>query len=214
MTSSLTISNYLDALALTPGTPAGGAAAALMGAQGAALLHLVCALTLNKERYRDHWAINQDIMEKAHALYPRFLQMMEEDTQAYNSVSAAIKLPKETQEQKAERDLALQDALKASTLSPLRIMEQAAQALVWVRQVAGKSNQAAASDLYCAAVNLQGCIQSAYSNVLANIQLMKDQAFNQDIRARCASLLQSLSLTEEVCRIIHPGNHLCLSEDP
>lgn len=202
--SEMTLSHYIDVLASDSGAPGGGSAAALTGAQGAALTNMVCTLTVTKKKYEAHWAVNEKVMHRTAELYKLLLDVMNRDTEAFHEVSAVFDMPRDTQEQKDARAAAMQKGLKNCTLTPTEIMEYAAEAIDLTHQVVGKSNQSAASDLGCAALNLKACILGAWSNVLINLSGIKDEAFTAKYRAHGEELLKkALPLADEVYETIH-----------
>ncbi|MDK2846586.1 MAG: methenyltetrahydrofolate cyclohydrolase, partial [Synergistales bacterium] len=101
--SEMKIDEFVKELASDSPAPGGGSVAALSGSLGAALVSMVSALTVGKEKYRDNREVMEKTGEEARELQTRLLELMEEDTKAFNAYMAALKLPKETEEQKARR---------------------------------------------------------------------------------------------------------------
>jgi len=177
--------------------PGGGSASAYMGAQGAALAAMVCTLTLGKKKYEEHQAHAEETRAKAEALRVRFLEVIDQDTEAFLVVSAAYGMPKATDEEKAARSAAIQHGLDLCTRSPLLMMEMAVEALKLVDGLLGKFNENAASDLGVAALSLRSCTQGAWLNVLINIGSLKDSAQAEKYRAHGEELLgQALALSD------------------
>ncbi len=195
----MTVTAFADLTASDAPAPGGGSAAALEGALGAGLMAMVCALTQGKKKYADVQELTAGVGEKAQALKDRYVDIIDRDTEAFNAVSAVFAMPKDTDEQKAARSAAMQEALKGCTKTPLEMMELACQALELAKSVAGRSNASAASDLGCAALSLKASIQGAWLNVLINIGGLKDEAFAAACRKKGEALLaKALPLADEV----------------
>ena len=101
--TDMTIRAFTETLASDAPAPGGGSVAALCGAQGAALCAMVCRLTIGKAKYKDFEPLCRAALEKAEKIKERFIALIDEDTDAYGLVSAAFKLPKETDEEKKLR---------------------------------------------------------------------------------------------------------------
>lgn len=194
-----TVTSFVDLMASDAPAPGGGSAAALEGALGAALTAMVCALTQGKKKYAEYAGLAEDVGEKAQALKAQYVDVIDRDTEAFNAVSAVFAMPKDTDEQKAARSAAMQEALKGCTKTPFEMMELAAKALELTDGVVGRSNLSAASDLGCAALSLKAAIQGAWLNVLINIGGLKDQAFADQYRAGGEALLKkALPLADSI----------------
>lgn len=194
-----TVTGFTDLMASDAPAPGGGSAAALEGALGAALTAMVCALTIGKKKYADVQDLAAEAQAKANDLKDRFVDVIDRDTEAFNAVSAVFAMPKETDEEKAARKAAMQQALKGCTKTPYEMMELSCQALELTRSVVGKLNASAASDLGCAALSLKAAMQGAWLNVLINIGGIQDQAFVEEYRQKGQELLdRALPLADEI----------------
>lgn len=185
-----TLTGFMDALASATPAPGGGSAAALAGTMGAALVSMVCNLTLGKKKYAD---VQQDIaalLEQSEILRLKLMSLLQADVQAYTEVSTAYKLPRDTEEQKAARSEAIQQALKTATEVPLQIVEACSQVLDLCAPAAEKGNIAAVSDAGVAALMAEAGLRSGALNVLINIHSIQDQTFASEMNARLDSLLQ------------------------
>ena len=197
--AELTTAGFADLLASDAPAPGGGSAAALEGALGAALTAMVCSLTVGKKKYADYEELAQSVLEKSNGLKARFVDVMDRDTEAFNVVSAAFRMPKATEEEKAARSAAIQEGLKGCTKTPFEMMELAVEALELTASVLGKSNDSAASDLGVSALSLRAAIQGAWLNVLINIGSLKDTALAEDYRAKGEALLaKALPLADDI----------------
>ncbi|HKB46381.1 MAG TPA: cyclodeaminase/cyclohydrolase family protein, partial [Ktedonobacterales bacterium] len=120
MSEQRTLPEFLEALGSSAPTPGGGAASALAAALAAALAEMVARLTAGRARYQEVDAAMRAVIEKAAALRAQLLVLIEEDEQAYAGVSAAFRLPKTTDDERVQRDAAVQVALVAAMQPPLR----------------------------------------------------------------------------------------------
>ncbi len=197
--SKLTLLNLVEftgLLASSAPAPGGGSASAAAGAMGAGLLTMVVRLTLGKEKY-------QAVAEEFEALRPRLdearsrlLELVDEDTQAYERIVAARALPKSTNEERALRQRALEDATVVATTTPLQIAFFACQALALAPQVMKKGNVNAASDALVAALLLSAATEGALANVRINLPGVRDpelaRGFREEVNdheAKCRTAL-------------------------
>ena len=135
-----------------------------------------------------------------------YLDLMDRDTEAFNAVSAAFKLPKTAEEEKAARTAAIQEGLKGCTKPPFQMMELAVEALELTASLLGKSNESAASDLGVSALSLRAAVQGAWLNVLINIGSMKDRELAEDYRRKGEALLaRALPLADRIYEEVIQG---------
>lgn len=184
------VTAFLDELASSAPAPGGGSAAALSGALGAALVSMVCNLTLGKKKYADVQEDIEALLEKSEALRKELTDLLEEDVKAYTAYSQAAKMPRQTEEQKAERSKAMQAALKGATDVPLRIAEAAVKVMDLCMPAAEKGNVWAVSDAGVAVLLAEAALRSAALNVLINLGSLKDEEFVAERRAKLDSLLE------------------------
>lgn len=170
------VKHYLDVLKSDAPAPGGGSVSALAGAQGAALFMMVADLTLGKEKYADFQQVCKEAREKGQAIFDELVVGVDKDTEAFNLVSAAFKMPKETDEEKAARKQAIADGTLVATEVPFRTMQLGYEGLTLAKTMIGKSNPNAASDLGVAILNLTACIKGAWLNVKINLPGVKDEA--------------------------------------
>lgn len=180
----MTVTSYVDLLNSDAPAPGGGSASALCGAQGAALVSMVAGLTIGKKKYPDDQELCAEVAVKASKLKDALLAQVDKDTEAFNLVSAAFKLPKETDEEKAARSKAIADATLVATEVPFETMTICLEALKYSKALIGHSNTNAASDLGVSALNLITCMKGAWLNVLINLGGVKDEAKAQEFRAK------------------------------
>lgn len=184
------VSNFLDELASNAPAPGGGSVAALSGALGAALVSMVCNLTLNKKGYEDVQGDINNLLSQSEALRQRLTDLLEEDVKAYTGYSKAAKMPRGTDEEKSERSKAMLAALKVATDVPLGIAEAAVEVMDLCMPAAEKGNKWAVSDAGVAVLMAEAALRSAALNVLINLGTLKDEAFVADRRAKLEGLLE------------------------
>lgn len=163
--------------------------AALVGALGAGLVTMVTSLTLGKEKYAAVQDDMADIRERSEKLRVRLQELVSLDAVAYAEVAAAMKLPQEGEQQKAERSTKLQAALKGAVEVPLEIAEAAAEVSRLSLPAVEKGNSYAVSDAAVAAVLADAAAQSAALNVKINVSWIDDKVFTGERRARLEALL-------------------------
>ena len=169
------VKDYLDLLKSDAPAPGGGSVSALAGAQGVGLFMMVADLTFGKEKYADYQEICAQAKEKGMALYTELVESIDKDTDAFNLIADAFKMPKETDEEKAARRKAIADGTLVATQVPFRTMQLGYEGLMIAKEMIGKSNPNAASDLGVAILNLTACIKGAWLNVLINLPGVKDE---------------------------------------
>jgi formiminotetrahydrofolate cyclodeaminase len=179
---------YLDALASDAPTPGGGAVAALAGATGAALISMVCNLTIGRTGYEEAEERMRGVLDEAEASRTALLDLADRDAAAFGAVMAAFKMPKETDAEKAVRSQAIQEGYAAAAEVPMDIGRRAAELMELAREVTEIGNASAASDGACAAQALSASVWSASYNVEINAAALKDPAKAQALRDEVSAL--------------------------
>lgn len=197
--AELQVNEFTRVLASDAPAPGGGSAAALEGAVGAALTAMVCALTAGKKQFAEQREEVLALQTRAEALRARFVDVMDRDTEAFLTVSAAYALPRGTEEEKAARSAAIQRGLVCCTETPFEMMELAAETVELTASLLGRFNESAASDLGVAALSLRAAVQGAWLNVCINIGSLKDRELAETYRTRGAALMEKvLTLADKV----------------
>lgn len=173
------IEDFLDALASQAATPGGGGAAAIIGAMGAALVSMVCNLTIGKKKYAEVEADMKDVLVKAEALRQRLTNMIEDDAKAFDAVMGAYGMPKETDADKEARDRAIQAALKLATDVPLACARAAREVIDLAETASGKGNLNVISDAGVGVLAAYAALRSAALNVWTNARMITDRTFAQ-----------------------------------
>ena len=171
------IEKFLEELASQNATPGGGSAAAIMGAKGAALVSMVCNLTIGKKKYADVEGEMKEVLHKAEALRHKLTGMIEDDVKAFDQVMAAYGMAKETDAEKAARDKAIQAALKQATEVPLRCCHAAREVIELAAIASEKGNLNVISDAGVGVLAAYAALRSAALNVFTNAKIITDKAF-------------------------------------
>jgi len=197
------VTQFLDELASSAATPGGGSAAAIMGALGAALVSMVCNLTIGKKNYAEVEPEMRAVLHDADALRQRLADMVAEDIAAFNGLMAAYGLPKQTDDDKAARGAAIQHALRAATEAPLACARACAEVIKLSMRAAEVGNRNVLSDAGVGALAAQAALRSAALNVDINVPSLQDQAFAQACREEMDALLASaVPLSEQAIALV------------
>lgn len=191
--ADLTVAQLLAALSSPDPTPGGGTAAAIAGAIGTSLLVMVTGLAKSRNNLADEKAALAKARAALGPITSRLTELADDDTQAFNAVMAAYRLPKATDEDKAARTRSIQAALRGATTVPLETLRACVDAAAHGRVVADYGNQSAASDVGVASGLLKAAAEGAASNVRINLGGLKDEAFTAAAEAETARLLAALA---------------------
>jgi formiminotetrahydrofolate cyclodeaminase len=186
--SKQSLNEFLDRLASDAPTPGGGTAAAMAGAMGASLAAMVAALTLTRDKYAAVHDAIRPIAQAAGDARLQFIDLAREDTEAFNLVLAARRLPKDTDEQKAAREKALAAANRRATEVPMKTASLAARTLAILPELVEKGNPNAASDAGSAALLLEAAAEGALLNVGINLSGISDTAFVAEMQKQTAGI--------------------------
>ena len=188
---------FVEVLASDAPAPGGGGAAALVGAIGTALGNMVGSLTLGKKKYAD-------VQPDMEALAPEFdnaismlLQAIADDAAAYDTVFNAYKLPKETDEEKAVRKAAIQEALTHAARVPLSVAERCVSIMPYIKEVAEKGNQNAITDSCVAMMCARTGALGAILNCRINLSSITDADVAGELASRCDHLQQKANEMEQ-----------------
>jgi glutamate formiminotransferase / formiminotetrahydrofolate cyclodeaminase len=170
-----TVRGFVDELSTDSPAPGGGSVAALCGALGAALGAMVANLTIGKKGFEAAHTEMVAIAEKGQSLKDAFLDDIDRDTDAFNAVLAARRLPKKTPEEIAARDAVVEEAQKRAVLVPMGVLERTGAVLDIAEAVAARGNPNSASDAAVAALTAAACAEGAYDNVMINLPGVADR---------------------------------------
>lgn len=171
------LKDFIDELSSDSPAPGGGSVAALAGALSSALSSMVCNLTIGKEKYKDVEYDMEKILERLQEIKKRLLDLIDEDTRAFNRVMEAFKLPKNTEEEKRIRKEKIQEALKKAALVPLETARLCAEIIEISKEVAEKGNKNSITDAGVSMIMADAGLKSAILNVKINLKSIEDEKF-------------------------------------
>ncbi len=185
------LKHYTDMLASSAPAPGGGSAAALVGALGAALNSMVANFTVGREKFAAVEADVKRLLSKSEDLRAALERLTQADTEAYGAVAAAQKMPRETDEQKMARTAAVQAALKAAAEVPREAAKAALNVIAVAAELVDIGNPNLITDVGVAAKFGIAALECAALNVEINLAYIKDDAYNSEVRAQLAQMLES-----------------------
>lgn len=188
MFAEMSVAQLLEALSSSEPTPGGGTASAIAGAMGASLLVMVTGLAKSRNNTEAEKAALGDAREVLIPLAADLTRLADADTEAFNAVMAAYRLPKASDEEKAARSRAVQSALRGATVVPLDTLRACADTLAQAQAVAQHGNRSAASDAGVAIALLRAAADGAYANVRINLESIKDEEFKSATAAEAVRL--------------------------
>jgi formiminotetrahydrofolate cyclodeaminase len=197
MPTHSSIEKFLDDLASGNPTPGGGSAAAVMGAMGAALISMVCNVTIGKKGYEGVEAEMKAVLHESEKVRRRLTDMVAEDIAAFDSILAAYKLPKGTDEEKAARAAAIQAGLRRATQAPLDCARVCAEVIVLARRASEHGYLNVISDGGVGVLAGYTGLRSAALNVYINAPALKDRAFAEHATAELEKLVEFCAAESE-----------------
>jgi formiminotetrahydrofolate cyclodeaminase len=195
----MTLAQFGEVLGSNAPAPGGGSVAALSGMLGANLVSMVCRLTIGKKGYEDFEDDTSAVLGQSDRLATNLLQHIDADTEAFNEVMAAFKLPKESDDEKAARTMAIQQGYKSAIKSPQGIASECLEVLHLANRLLGSSNTNALSDLGVAAQQAFAGVEGALMNVRINLPSIKDEKFVAEVEGEIEGLLiESRELAQRI----------------
>ncbi len=188
--------DFVAATASKEPTPGGGAITALTAATGAALAEMVANLTFGKKGYEAVQPEMEELQAKAEAIRKRMLELSQADADVFNIFMNALGLPKNTDEEKAARTAAIQQAYKDAAMVPFEIGELANQIFDLAELASRKGNQNLITDGIIAAINARAAVKSAFLNVRINLSGIKDESFVAELTSKMYAIEKDLDVKE------------------
>ena len=176
--------------------PGGGSISAYCGAMGAALGTMVANLSAHKRGWDERWEEFSDWAEKGIAYQNELLRLVDEDTNAFNKIMEAFRLPKDSDEEKALRQKAIQDATKFAILTPFKVMETAYDSMQVMKAMAEIGNPNSVTDAAVGALCARTAVRGAFLNVKINCGDCEDQQFVSDILEKGQALVDKATELE------------------
>ena len=191
--AELTVSQFTQGLSSAEPVPGGGTASAVAASLGASLISMVAALSKGKPRYAAYEATLSRCEAAGHELAGEFLRLADRDAEAYAGYAAALKLPRETDEQVEARRTALRTAARLASDVPWECVIACARLVGAAEALAGRSNVNAASDVLVAALLGEAAARGAAENVLINLPAIGDDELAEMMRGRVDAALHELA---------------------
>jgi formiminotetrahydrofolate cyclodeaminase len=188
----LTVDAFMARLASSDPVPGGGSASAVAAALGASLVTMVASLTTGKPKYVDHEPMLAWADEVGRRLSARFLDIADADAEAYGGFSAALKMPRDTDDERSQRVEAMQAAARRASEVPLSCVEACLELLQVAEALAGRSNPNAASDVDVAALLGEAAARGAAANVMINLPSTGDPELEGRLTQRVTELLSAI----------------------
>ena len=189
--------DWFEALSSSAPVPGGGGASALAGAGGAALCMMVANLTVGKKKYAEHEELMKEFLVRLEKLRDESLTLIEEDARGFAPLAAAYSLPSSTDEEKAEKEKIMAQALLKACEVPIMIMEKGAEILEIAEELAEKGSVMAVSDVGVAVQFARTAVLGASMNVYINTKSMKDRKTAEELNAKADSLNKKASETAD-----------------
>ncbi len=200
----MSLKAFADETASESPAPGGGSISAYMGALGAALGTMVANLSAHKRGWDERWKEFSDWADKGQEVMHELVELVDEDTASFDRIMEVFKMPKGSEEEKAERAAALEEATLYAAQVPLRTMKAALKALPICRAMAEKGNPASASDAGVGALAATAAVRGAQLNVRINSASLSDRAKADALTSEAESIAQeALKLQDEVLEIVN-----------
>ncbi len=199
----LTVTGFAHETSRESPAPGGGTISAYMGALAAALGAMVANLSSHKPGWDDRWHEFSQWADKGQAIVTELLHLVDEDTQAFNRIMAAFGMPKKTDEDKAARSAAIQEATLYATQVPLRTMKESFKAFEICKQMALEGNPNSVSDVGVGSLAARAAVLGAGLNVKINAGSLKDRAQAEALIAEANDLIAKANAAEaEISQIV------------
>ena len=187
--------------------PGGGSIAAYSGVLSASLTAMVANLSANKRGWEERWEEYSEVAEKAQNLKNQLIQLVDEDTKAFNQIMQAFELPKTNNEEIVLRKQAIQDATQFAIETPFKTMQVTFSVYSLIQAMVEKGNPNSITDVGVAALCAHAAIAGAYMNVMVNLKDIDDSNFKSKIKGQAKELLDvstelSQSLSQKVFQAI------------
>lgn len=200
---NMSLTGFSNVTASESPTPGGGSVSAYVGALGASLGTMVANLSAHKKGWEDKLSFFSDWAEKGQLLKDRLNQLVDEDTLAYNKIMDAFKLPKNTDDEKSFRKMAIREATRGAIEVPLAVMQTSLEALDLIRDMAIHGNPNSVSDAGVGALCCRTAIQGAFMNVQINCVGFDDTYYVENILSKGAVIFdKAVSLEKETLAVV------------
>jgi glutamate formiminotransferase / formiminotetrahydrofolate cyclodeaminase len=178
---AMSLYSFMNETASESPAPGGGSVSAYMGSLGVALGTMVANISSHKRGWDDRWKEFSDWAEKGKEIQNKLLQLVDEDTVAFNGILNAYSLPKKTEEEIRVRKLAVQEATRNAILVPFKVMETAFSGFGLISEMVEKGNPNSVTDAAVGALAIRSCIRGAFLNVKINASGLEDKEFVKEL---------------------------------
>ena len=192
---NMTLTDFANETASESPAPGGGSIAAYCGAMGVSLGTMVANLSAHKRGWDERWEEFSTWAEKGMEYQNILLDLVDEDTHAFNKIMIAFQLPKDTQAEKEKRKTAIQEATKYAILTPFKVMETAFASMEVMKAMADIGNPNSVTDAAVGALCARTAVMGAFLNVKINCGDCEDKAFVNDI------LKKGQQLVDDACKM-------------
>ena len=199
---AMSLDTFMNETASESPAPGGGSVSAYMGALGVALGTMVANLSSHKRGWDDRWKEFSDWAVKGKEIQNKLLDLVDEDTEAFNRILEAFSLPKNSEAEKKMRHDAVQSATLNAIMVPFKVMETAFSGFRVVREMVEKGNPSSVTDAGVGALALRSCIRGAYLNVKINAMGFDDKEFAKEVLKKGCDMESEAILEEEAILII------------
>jgi len=200
--ATLSVKKFVEETASESPAPGGGSVSACMGALGAALATMVANLSSHKKGWDSRWEEFAAWAEKGKAIHDQLLLLTDQDTDAFNALMTAFKMPKGNVEEKLQREEAIQSATRQAIEVPLKVMQLSFQSMEVIKVMAEKGNPNSVSDAGVGALAARSAVLGAALNVKINAGGLKDKAFVSAILEEVSALEQkAIALETEILKV-------------
>ena len=204
MLKNLQLNEFIDELASSSPAPGGGSVSALAGSLSSALVCMVINLTISKEKFKEVEEELSLALQEVNDLKNRLCDYIDQDTEAFNIVMNAFKLPKNNDVEKELRTNAIQEAMKNAAILPLEVAKDCLRAMYLSKLVTEKGNPNALSDAGVACLMAYAGLHGAILNVEINLSSIKDEEFVSNLNDKKESILQEGKLLQdEILKTVH-----------
>ena len=187
--STVPCNEFVEVLASKAPVPGGGGSSALVGAIGTALGNMVGSLTVGKKKYADVEEEMYELKGKADALQKELLHLIERDAEVFEPLSKAYCMPRNTEEEKAEKARVMEIVLKDACSVPMEIMERCCEAIDLIEVFAEKGSTLAISDAGVGATFCKAALEGASLNVFINTKSMKNREYADELNKKADKML-------------------------
>lgn len=199
MLSKATCREFANELAAKKPVPGGGGAAALTAALGTALNSMVANFSIGKKKIIEYEEEHKDLLERGNILREKLIDLVDKDAECFEPLSKAYAMPSNTEEERIQKESEMQKCLKVACSVPMEILEYTYEAIMLHKEILHISSKNIISDVGVGVQCLKAALNSAYLNVLININSVNDATYALEQRNRAEKLVsEGIEIADEV----------------